>query len=312
METWPVKSDSLKQSSVLKSIGIVAHSAEGASLCFLAACHEGARLLGPHMHPTIVLSAVPMALSMEGWERGDYAAVGKHLSRGVQLVADAGANFYVCPDNTAHLVLEEIADALPLPGLHIAHVVCHEITRMGWRRVGLLGTNWTMTGAVYANALESHRLERLVPDEPTRMRLNSAIFDELCQGVFKSETTALFVDAIRQLKERGAECVILGCTEIPLIITPDNSPLPTLDSTRCWPDTRWRRPCTIAPSPPTQAGCRYELRIDCPVVTCTSPIYSFSLVADSIRPFRNPASMMRVLGVVTRAESSSAGSIGPS
>jgi len=227
-----VHSEPKKLSAETKTIGIVAHSAEGASLCFLAACHEGARLMGPHMHPTVVLSAVPMALSMDGWQRGDHAAVAKHLTRGVRLVADAGADFYVCPDNTAHLVLQEIAHRLPLPGLHIARVVCGEIARHGWRRVGLLGTKWTMTGSVYAEALAKHKMERLVPDESMRLRLNAAIFDELCQGVFKPETTALFVEAIRGLEARGAECVILGCTEIPLIISSANSPLPTLDSTR--------------------------------------------------------------------------------
>jgi aspartate racemase len=216
----------------MKTIGIAAHSAEGGALCFLTACREGAVHLGPHMHPTIVLSAVPMGLSMPGWEAGEHAAVAKYLSEGVQLVADAGADFYICPDNTAHLVLEEIAADLPIPGLHIAEVVCHEITTHQWKQVGLLGTKWTMTGPVYAEALRKRGLERLIPDEPMRERLNAAIFDELCQGIFKEQTTELFIHAINDLKSKGAKCVILGCTEIPLIITPDNSPLPTLDSTR--------------------------------------------------------------------------------
>lgn len=184
------------------------------------------------MHPTIVVSAVPLALSMEAWGNDDFAGVAPFLAQGVQIVADAGADFYVCPDNTAHLVLETIADQLPLPGLHIAEVVCAEIARHGWRRVGLLGTQWTMNGSVYAHALERRAMERLVPDEATGERLNSAIFDELCQGIFKAETTELCVRAIEALKGRGAECVILGCTEIPLIITPANSPLPVVDSTR--------------------------------------------------------------------------------
>ena len=173
-----------------------------------------------------------MALSMEGWETGNHDAVAKFLSQGVQLVADAGADFYVCPDNTAHIVLERIASDLPIPGLHIAEVVCQEITNHGWKRVGLLGTKWTMTGPVYARALEQRGLERIVPDEPVREQLNTAIFDELCQAVFNAETTQRFVDAIEDLKARGAECVILGCTEIPLIVTESNSPLPVLDSTR--------------------------------------------------------------------------------
>jgi aspartate racemase len=216
----------------MKTLGIAAHSAEGGTLCFLTACREGAVHLGPHMHPTIVASAVPMGLSVPGWQTGDYSAVARFLAQGVQLVADARADFYICPDNTAHIVLEQIANALPIPGLHIAEVVCHEITTNGWKHVGLLGTKWTMTGPVYAKALEKLKLERLIPDEPMRERLNAAIFDELCQGVFNEQTTDLFIQAIADLKSKGAECVILGCTEIPLIITPANSPLPTLDSTR--------------------------------------------------------------------------------
>jgi aspartate racemase len=216
----------------MKTIGIVAHSFEGAALCFLTACREGAVYLGPHMHPNIVLSAVPMGLSMPGWQANDYSAVGKYLSEGVQQVADAGADFYVCPDNTAHIVLEQMAAGLPLPGLHIAEVVCHEITMRGWRHVGLLGTRWTMTGPVYETALEKLGLERLIPDEPTREQLNAAIFDELCLGIFNASTTDLFLGAIEDLKSRGAECVILGCTEIPLIVTAENSPLPAFDSTR--------------------------------------------------------------------------------
>src|SRR6185295_346048 len=132
----------------MKTLGIAVHSAEGGALCFLTACREGATHLGLHMHPTIVLSALPLGLSMPGWHTGDYRAVARFLSQGVQRVADAGADFYICPDNTAHIVLEQIASDLPLPGLHIADVVCHEIVAHGWRHVGLLGTNWTMTGTV--------------------------------------------------------------------------------------------------------------------------------------------------------------------
>jgi len=215
-----------------KTIGIVAHSAEGGALCFLSACHEGEQRLGAHMHPTIVLSAVPMGLSMPGWESDDHDAVAVHLTRGVEQVADAGADFWVCPDNTAHIVLDRIAERLPIPGLHIAEVVGHEIAARGWRRVGLLGTTWTMTGPVYAGILERRNMERMIPDAPMRERLNAAIFDELCQGVFRQPTTDLFLKAIADLKADGAECVILGCTEIPIIVTPDTSPLPVLDSTR--------------------------------------------------------------------------------
>ncbi len=184
----------------MKKIGIVAHSAEGAALCFLTACREGSALLGPLMHPHMVMSAVPLALSMPGWEANDYSAVARFVAEGVQQVADAGADFYVCPDNTAHIVLEKIAADLPLPGLHIAEVVCHEIGKQGWKRVGLLGTRWTMTGPVYQNALQKQGWERLVPDEPTRERLNAAIFDELCLGDIQYKHDRSFLK-----RDRGAE-----------------------------------------------------------------------------------------------------------
>src|ERR1043165_9786063 len=157
----------------MKTFGIVAHSAEGAALCFLTACHEGSALLGPHMHPDIVMSAVPMALSMPGWTADDHDGVAKFLSDGVQTVAKAGADFYVCPDNTAHIVLEQIAGQLPIPGLHIAEVVCRGIEARGWKRAALLGTRWTMTGPVYARELTRRGLDGLVPDEAVRETLNS-------------------------------------------------------------------------------------------------------------------------------------------
>jgi aspartate racemase len=216
----------------LKKLGIVAHSAEGAALCFLTACREGQRLLGPHLHPEIFVSAIPMGLSMPGWESGDFDSVAEHLRRGVEQVAAAGADFFLCPDNTAHIVLERLAGALPIPGLHIAEVVAREAAARGWRTVGLLGTRWTMTGTVYPEALGRRGLARLVPDEATRAVLDRAIFEELCRGVFAPATTARFLRAIEELRSRGAQGVVLGCTEIPLIVSESNSPLPVLDSTR--------------------------------------------------------------------------------
>jgi len=216
----------------MKTPGIVAHSYEGGALCFLTACREGAKRLGPHLHPTIVMSAIPMGRNLDGWTSGEHEGLIRDHLEGVERVAAAGADFFVCPDNTSHILLERIIDRLPLPGLHIAHVVCAEIERHGWKRVGLLGTKFTMTGPVYERALADRGMERLVPEEAAREALNTAIFDELCQGIFEPSTVDAFLAAIADLKARGAECVILGCTEIPLIVTEENSPLPILDSTR--------------------------------------------------------------------------------
>ncbi|MFT3907950.1 MAG: amino acid racemase [Ferruginibacter sp.] len=215
-----------------KTIGICAHSYEGGSLCFITTCREGAALLGPHMHPPVILSAVPMALSMPGWESDNYDEVGKYLYEGIEQVAKAGADFFICPDNTAHIVLERMITNLPLPGLHIAEVVCKEIVSNQWKKVALLGTKWTMNGPVYLNAMKKNDLVPMVPGKDVQDKIHNAIFDELCQGIFLQKTIDVFIDAIESLKNEGAEAVILGCTEIPLIINAENSSLPTLDSTR--------------------------------------------------------------------------------
>lgn len=216
----------------MKTVGIVVHSAEGGALCFITACREGQALVGPHMHPPIVVSAIPMGLSLPAWDADDYEAVGRYLRAGVEQVAAAGAEFFICPDNTAHIVLEQIVESLPIPGLHIADVVCDAMKRRRRRVAAVLGTRWTMTGPVYANALARHGFGRLVPELHDQQEINRAIFDELCLGEFPRATTDRFLRVIRDLEVQGADCVILGCTEIPLIITDDNSPLPVLDSTR--------------------------------------------------------------------------------
>lgn len=184
------------------------------------------------MHPEIVLSAIPMALSMPAWEADDYDAVGEILQRGVEQVAAAGADFFICPDNTAHIALERSAQRFPIPGLHIADVVAGEIKKRGFTKAALLGTKWTMNGPVYKNALARHNVERMVPSDEQQHEINRAIFDELCLGNFAEVTTNYFVQSIRDLAGQGADCAILGCTEIPLIINDDNSPLPIFDSTR--------------------------------------------------------------------------------
>lgn len=216
----------------MRTLGIVAHSAEGATLCFNTACRHGGERLGAFMHPPIVVSAIPMAYSMPAWEAGDHAEVARHLAEGVETVARAGADFFICPDNTAHMALELVARELPIPGLHMPEVVCAEIARRGWRTAGLLGTKWTMSGPVYERALARRGIGRLIPDDLTKEGLNRAIFGELCRGVFREETVAEFIAAAEALRVRGADCVILGCTEIPLIMNESNSPIPPVDSTR--------------------------------------------------------------------------------
>lgn len=213
-------------------IGILAHSADGAALCFLEMVRESARRLGAHEHPEITLSVLPMKPTLAAYEANDLAAVRAHLARTAQRLAAAGCDFFLCPDNTAHAALESPGPPLPLPGLHIAGIVASQARAEGRRRIALLGTNWTMTGPVYPAAFARAGLEMRVPDAAERKLVDDVIFDELCQGVLLDPSRDACVRIIERLAGEGCDAVALSCTELPLLVTPDVSPLPVLDSTR--------------------------------------------------------------------------------
>ena len=216
----------------MQRIGILAHSADGAALCFLEMVRESARHLGEHEHPEITLSILPMKPTLAAYERGDLATVRAHLAATAGRLAQAGCDFFVCPDNTAHLALEAPGPPLPLPGLHIADIVARRARGDGRTRVGLLGTKWTMTGPVYPAAFGRAGLAMDVPGDGDRKYVDDVIFDELCQGELRDTSRARFVTIIDGLRQKGCDAVALSCTEIPLLVTPEVSPLPTLDSTR--------------------------------------------------------------------------------
>jgi aspartate racemase len=216
----------------MKHLGILAHSVEGATLCLRAFCQEGFAGLGPHQHPDVTLDCIAMARSMPAWEAADYLAIRSTLAASVRRLALAGADFFVCPDNTAHLALEQPGEDLALPGLHIAEVVARRAAREGRRRVGILGTRYTMEGPVYPRALAAHGMAVEIPDADERRLINRVIFEELVNGVFSADSRQAYVRVIEGLAARGCDAVALVCTEIPLLVTPDASPLPTLDSTR--------------------------------------------------------------------------------
>ena len=216
----------------MKHIGILAHSFEGAGLCFHTACLEGVARLGPHMHPHITMTCSPMALVMDAWERGDNAALRAFFKADADRVAAAGADFFVCPDNTAHIALENAGEPFPLPGLHIGEVVADQAVRDGRRKVGILGTKYTMSGPVYPGALGRRGLDWAVPGEDDQAMVNRIIFEELCLGEFTAESRETYVRVIEDLAGQGCDAVALVCTEIPLLLSQDVSPLPVLDSTR--------------------------------------------------------------------------------
>ena len=216
----------------MKHIGILAHSFEGATLCFRTMCLDGVSRLGAHMHPEITMTCSPMALVLGAWERGDNEQLRSFFMADAKKLAVAGCDFFVCPDNTAHIALESAGEAFPMPALHIGEVVADQAQRDGRTKVGILGTKYTMTGPVYPGALGRRGIGWAAPDEADRKVVNDIIFEELCLGIFREESRAAFVSIIEKLGNQGCDAVALVCTEIPLLITSEISPLPILDSTR--------------------------------------------------------------------------------
>ena len=213
-------------------IGIVACSTEGAALCYRTISLEGAALLGAHDHPEVSLHSHSLAEYMKRIDTGDWAGVAELMLSSADKLAKAGADFLICPDNTIHQAFDLVEHRAPRPWLHIAGEVVAEAKRRGFRRLAVLGTRYLMEGPVYPQALKAAGIEHRIPKAEQRERINHIIFDELVNGQFLPRSLAYYVEVIRSLKDEGCDAVVLGCTEIPLLVTAEASPLPTLDSTR--------------------------------------------------------------------------------
>ncbi|HCU91589.1 MAG TPA: aspartate racemase [Actinobacteria bacterium] len=225
-------------------IGIVACSAEGASLCYRTICAEGARLLGPHGHPETSMHTPSLAEYVRCLDRADWQGVADLMLASAHKLSAIGADFLICPDNTIHQALPLAAPRSPLPWLHIAEVVATQAAKRGFRRLGLIGTRWLADSDVYPDKLTAHGLEYVRPAAAERAEINRIIMDELVYGVFRPEAIAYHQRVIGRMKDRGCDAVILGCTETPLIMNDSNSPLPTLDSTRLLARAALRRAVT--------------------------------------------------------------------
>ncbi|MFG2224550.1 aspartate/glutamate racemase family protein [Streptomyces sp. NPDC048644] len=235
-------------------LGIVAHSTEGAALCFLSFCQEGFRRTGRHTHPDVTLDYIAFGASMDSWDAGDHAAVRDTLAISARRLADAEADFFICPDSTAHLALEVPGADLALPGLHIAGTVADRAARDGRRRVGVLGTTYVMDSDLYPRAFGSHGIDTVLPSPEDRRTIHRIIFDELVNGEFTAASRIRYRRVVEDLAARGCDAVALACTEIPLLLTPDVSPLPTLDSTRLLARAAYDTATGLRPLPTWRGG----------------------------------------------------------
>ena len=216
----------------MKHIGIVACSAEGAALCYRTIAQTAQQYLGDYNHPTVTLHSIAMGEWMPAFNAGDYRRVGEFMLESAKVVAKAGADFAICPDNSCHLSWDYFIRSSPIPWLHIGEVVAAEARRSGWKKAGLLGTRFTMNGPMYRDVFRRHSMEVLPPSADDQQIIDDAIWSELVHGNFPESSRLRYNEVITRLKAERCDCVILGCTEIPLLVRSDDCPLPTLDSTR--------------------------------------------------------------------------------
>ncbi len=215
-----------------KHIGIVACSAEGAALCYRTICSEAKEVMGDHMHPEVTMHTHPLGEYMIGIRSGNWRQVADLMLSSTQKLKRCGADFVISPDNTIHQAFNIVTAKSPIPWIHIADAVAFEARKLDLSCLAIIGTKYLMTGPVYPEALENFSISSRIPAEEQRERIDHIIFSELVYGIIKETSRLYFNEVIHELKEKGCDGVVLGCTEIPLIVRPNDCPLPTLDSTR--------------------------------------------------------------------------------
>lgn len=227
-------------------IGIVGCSAEGAALCYRTICLEGSELMGPHAHPEVSMHTHSFHRHVDCLERGDLDGMAALMLDAADRLARIGADFLICPDNTIHEALPLVLPRSPLPWMHIAEVVAGEAKRRGFRRLGLTGTKWLVRSEVYPSTLAPLGIEYVRPEAEDREEISRMIMEELVRGRIVPASVARFEAIVGRLAARECDAVILGCTELPLIMSDANAPIPTLDSTRLLARAALRRAASAA------------------------------------------------------------------
>lgn len=215
-----------------KHIGIVACSYEGAALCYRTICNEGAQYLGEHAHPEISLHTHPLSDYMIYINKDDWKGVADLMISSAKKLINIGAEILICPDNTIHQVFASVKKEIKTTWLHIAEEVVLKAKEANYYKIGILGTKFLMEGPVYPEQMNKYNLAYEIPIKEQRIKINQIIFNELVYGIIKDDSKKYFLSVIDELKRKGCDSVVLGCTEIPLIVLPQDSPLPILDSTR--------------------------------------------------------------------------------
>ena len=185
---------------------------------------------GNHAYPEIVIYSVSFQQFEDWMEAGQWDAIGAALADGLRRLHAAGADFAVIATNTMHLLFDRLAAESPIPLISIVDATSNAIERAGLRTVGLLGTRFTMEKTFYADGLARRGIRSIVPDASDRADIHRVIMEELSVGRLAEESRRRYLGIIDTLVARGAQGIVLGCTEIPLLVRPEHTTVPLFDT----------------------------------------------------------------------------------
>lgn len=216
----------------MKTIGLLGGMSWESTQTYYRLLNEGVkRRLGGLHSAKLILYSVDFAEIEELQHQGNWAETGNILSRAARALEQAGAEFLVIGTNTMHKVAPEIEQTIGIPLLHIADATAGVLKQDGLSSVGLLGTRFTMEQDFYRERLEQAGIQVIVPEEPEREVIHRVIYEELCQGEINQASKQAYLEIVTSLTERGAQAVILGCTEIGLLIRQEDTPVAVYDTT---------------------------------------------------------------------------------
>jgi aspartate racemase len=215
----------------MKTIGIAAVTAEGASSCYKSIVTLAGQRLGFNQHPEITLDNPPFANILAAQKREDWTEVARILTDSVNKLASIGAEVAIIPANSVHYAFDNIESNARIPLLSIVEITADECVKQGYKKVAVLGVGQTMTGGLYDEPLKSRGVESLQLPKDQQEALNTIIYNELVQGEIVPQSVTKIINICSGLKGEGCEAVLLACTELPMVINRENAPLSYIDTT---------------------------------------------------------------------------------
>ncbi|HLC59821.1 MAG TPA: amino acid racemase [Candidatus Nanoarchaeia archaeon] len=215
-----------------KHIGIVGVTSEGASLCYRTICSEASKIMGLNHHPEISIHNHSFNEILEAQNKRDFPVVAKIIADSIKKLYSSGADFIIIPSNSVHFAFNEIEKNSPIPVLSIVEIAAKECKGKNYRKVGILGVGMTMSDGLFNEELKKYNITPVNPNQHGQKIVNDVIYQEIVPSKTTVNTIQKIIEVINSLKKQGCDAVILGCTELPLVINRKNSPLPFIDTTR--------------------------------------------------------------------------------